>query len=83
MDDEGSSSSLAETTLGNPINFRQDIDAFLYSVQIFNYFGAIETKGKICHIYTPEEVMDWNFKVWATSFVVLGLNFTHLDVGPL
>ena len=74
---------MAETLLGNPIASRQDIDAFLHSLQIFNYFAVIEPKGKVCHIYTPEEVMDWNFKVWATTFVVLGLNFTHLDVGPL
>lgn len=35
-----------------------------------------------CKIYTQEEVFNYNYLFWAASFM-FGLNFTHLDVGPL
>lgn len=36
-----------------------------------------------CHDYTPEEVFNWNFYLWVTSFILLGLQFTHADIGPM
>ena len=36
-----------------------------------------------CHTYSSEEVFNYNFHLWATIFVVFGINFSHMDVGPM
>ena len=59
---------------------------FLHSLQMTNYLGAIETRHQVspdCHIYTSEEVFNWNFYMWTLGFLLLGIQFTHADIGPM
>jgi len=37
----------------------------------------------VCETYTQEEIYKWNQGLWVMGFFLLGLQFTHTDIGPL
>lgn len=37
----------------------------------------------MCETYTQEEIYKWNQGLWVMGFFLLGLQFTHTDIGPL
>ena len=43
---------------------------------------SLSRSALVCHTYTDKEVFHYNL-LWCFGFFILGLNFTHLDVGPL
>ena len=36
-----------------------------------------------CIEYTKEEIFNWNFWLWTASYLLLGVQFTNFDVGPM
>ena len=36
-----------------------------------------------CHKYTDGEIFHYNYYAWCLGFFLLGLQFVHLDAGPL
>lgn len=36
-----------------------------------------------CHEYTDDEIFNWNFYYWTTGFILFGIQFTHIDIGPM
>ena len=37
----------------------------------------------VCKTYTQDEIYAWNQHLWVMGFFLLGLQFTHADIGPL
>lgn len=54
-----------------------------HTLQDAEYMKSLDSVGAECHEYTDDEVYQWNFYLWCSGFFLLGLQFTHGDVGPL
>ena len=36
-----------------------------------------------CHEYTDDEIFNWNFNYWTVGFLLFGIQFSHVDIGPM
>lgn len=59
--------------------FSEQVKLMLSSVT--NEDNSSDTLG--CHVYTDDQIFSWNFSYWTTGFVLFGINFSHIDVGPM
>ena len=55
----------------------------MHTLQQGNYMNGLGSYSAECKEYTEEEVFAWNFKLWVSGFFSIGLQWTHMDVGPL
>ena len=70
--------------LKSALDMDDDLVLLLATIQQASYMKGFEAPhGASCYEYSDEEVYDWNFYLWNISFFLFGLQFTHLDVGPL
>ena len=60
---------------------------FLDSVARTRYFAdfqdAVSQPELSCHKFTNNELGQYNYGIWCLCFVLLGMQYTHLAVGPL
>ena len=54
----------------------------IHTLQTANYLRAFATPAE-CHVYTDDEIFNYNFWLWTAGFILLGINFSHADVGPM
>ena len=71
-------------TLSAVLESDDDLVLLFHTVQqsnyLKNYGGQI---APACKTYTQEEVYAYNQHFWVAGFFLLGLQFTHTDIGPL
>ena len=36
-----------------------------------------------CYEYTDDEIFNWNFNYWTVGFILFGIQFSHIDIGPM
>lgn len=65
------------------ITEQQDEMILLHTLQHANYLGDYQSVTPECRTYTSDEVMSYNLWAWATAFIIFGINFSHMDVGPM
>ncbi|CDW80395.1 UNKNOWN [Stylonychia lemnae] len=65
------------------ISLQAPLQHIFMSIEKYTHLQVLNTpKAPHCYVYTDVEVFNYNYYVWTTGFV-LGLQFTHLDVGFL
>ncbi|CDW82951.1 UNKNOWN [Stylonychia lemnae] len=65
------------------IDLQAPLQQIFMSIERLNHAQVLNTPNTPhCYVYTDTEVFNYNYFVWTTGFV-LGLQFTHMDVGFL
>jgi len=71
-------------TLSAVLATDDDLVLLFHTIQNSNYLkNYMGTEDPTCKTYTQEEVYAWNQHLWVSGFFLLGLQFTHTDIGPL
>ena len=88
-EDKPSSDSLfSDTNHESFMNEDGEIDLqllFMHTIAQTSYFSKWQALGSFtpeCHLYSDDEIFQYNFYVWGLGFFLIGLQSTHQDVGP-
>ena len=70
-------------TLYDVLDTDNDMVLLMQTIYERDYLKGFHVTKATCHEFSHEEVFNWNFHLWVTGFLFLGLQFTHLDIGPM
>eukprot|EP00347_Sterkiella_histriomuscorum_P019710 403340585 len=82
--EQGHQREVIRDPIQTDINLNAPLHKIFMSIEKMNYGQrvAYTPPSPQCHEYTAQEVFHFNYFVWTLGFL-LGLQFTHLDVGIL